>query len=290
MSGSVHPYEVADLYANVSGYLKSEKSVVEREDRSWSISASTSRRGCPGDHRRARDRRPRGPGRRRCRAGRGAGQAGRGGGRDGPGQLRTPPRPASPRPRPTSAATRPPENETYKAYNRYKRLSGLSAVEADVVDQKEDAYESAIAAEKAARAAIITANAKVAAAKAKIEQAVADRKAAEANVAVAKSKLKKAEVFVAYTKIHLAVHGRGHASRLLPGRFHPLGHRGEHPADVHGRAQRPDAHRDQDLRSRRPLCRRGRPGQRHHRRPPGLRARPDGSRGSRRPRSPTNGR
>ena len=70
-----------------------------------------------------------------------------------------------------------------------------------MVDQKEDAYESALAAEKAARAAIITANAKVSAAKAKIDQAVADRKAAEANVAVAKSKLKKAEVFVTYTRI-----------------------------------------------------------------------------------------
>src|SRR5262249_39393538 len=38
-------------------------------------------------------------------------------------------------------------NETQKALNRFRRLLGLQSVEQDVVDQREDTYESALAAE-----------------------------------------------------------------------------------------------------------------------------------------------
>ncbi len=91
--------------------------------------------------------------------------------------------------------------ETSKAYERYKGLRTMSAVEQDVVDQKEDAYESAIAAEGSAKADVITANAKVVAATAKVAQAAADLKASQANIKVAEATLKKAQALVDYTKI-----------------------------------------------------------------------------------------
>jgi RND family efflux transporter MFP subunit len=91
--------------------------------------------------------------------------------------------------------------ETLKAYTRYSGLRKLGAVEQDVVDQREDEYESAVAAEEAAKAEVERANAEVSAAQAKVKQAEADLNEAKTAVDVAKAKLDRANVFVEYTRI-----------------------------------------------------------------------------------------
>lgn len=109
--------------------------------------------------------------------------------------------------------------ETLKAYNRYKGLRAQSAVDQDVVDQKEDAYESAKAAELAAEAGVKTSQAKLIAAKAKVEQAKSDLKASVSLIKVAQAKLEKADVYVGYTKIHAPFDGVITHRAFFPGAY-----------------------------------------------------------------------
>lgn len=200
MAGSVHPYEVADLYANVSGYLKSQEILIDGKARMVDIGVHVKKgeilaiidvpevyagldQANANVEQAVAQAKQAFAGIATARAEYDATKAGVAEAEANVGRY---------------TASR---SETLKSFNRYTKLRGLNAVEEDVVDQRQDAYESAMAAEKSSRAAVITANAKVAAAKAKIDQALADHKAAEANVAVFQSKLKKAEVMVAYTKI-----------------------------------------------------------------------------------------
>ena len=200
MAGSVHPYEVADLYANVSGYLKSQELATDGKTRMVDIGVHVKKGDilaiidvpevyAAQDQARADIEQAEAQAKQTlagiatARADYDATKAGVAEAEANVGRY-------------TAS-----KSEALKAFNRYKRLKGESAIPDEVVDQRQDAYESALAAEKGAQAAIITAHAKVAAGKAKIDQAIADHKAAEANVAVAKSKLKKADVMVAYTRI-----------------------------------------------------------------------------------------
>jgi len=110
-------------------------------------------------------------------------------------------------------------NETLKAFRRYQGLRAQSAIDQDVVDQKEDAYESAKAAEGAANAAVLAFKAKLLAANAKVEQAKADLKAAESAIKVAQAKLEKADVFVGYTEIHAPFDGAITHRQFFPGAY-----------------------------------------------------------------------
>jgi RND family efflux transporter MFP subunit len=218
MTGSVHPYESADLYANVSGYLKSQEVVIDGKTIPVDIGVHVKRgdllaeidvpeviaeaEKAAADLEQAKAQ---------------AAQAA--------ASVVT----AQADQRAAEAAIKEAEadvgrytagrNQTFKAFRRYQGLRAQNAVEQDVVDQKEDAYESAVAAEKSAKAAIVTVEARVAAAKAKVDQAEADRKSAEANVDVARAKLKKAEALVAYTKIRSPYTGVITHREFFPGDF-----------------------------------------------------------------------
>jgi RND family efflux transporter MFP subunit len=88
-----------------------------------------------------------------------------------------------------------------KVLARFQGLLARKAVEQQVVDEQEEAYESAVAAEHSAQAEVFTAQAKVTSATATVEQFKADLAEAKANVDVAASNLAKAKVYVEYTKI-----------------------------------------------------------------------------------------
>ncbi len=88
-----------------------------------------------------------------------------------------------------------------KQYNRMKDLSGMKAIDERLVDEKQDEHESAISAQKAAVAKVATSKSEVAASVAKVEEARANLEEAKSKVAVAKTIVQKSEVQLAYSKI-----------------------------------------------------------------------------------------
>ena len=88
-----------------------------------------------------------------------------------------------------------------KVLERFKELVARQAETQQIVDEEEKNYEAAVADEQAAKAAEVTAQAKVVAAQAKVDQALADLAEAQANVKVAEATLGKATVMEAYTRI-----------------------------------------------------------------------------------------
>jgi RND family efflux transporter MFP subunit len=88
-----------------------------------------------------------------------------------------------------------------KQYARIKNLYDLKSIDERLVDEKLDEMEAARATEAAARAAVLTAKAQVGAAEAKIDQARADLTDAQAKVEVEEATVGKSKVFVEYTKI-----------------------------------------------------------------------------------------
>jgi HlyD family secretion protein len=88
-----------------------------------------------------------------------------------------------------------------KQYIRINELVRNGDVEERLADEEHDNYLSAEGAVHSADAGIETAAAKLAEANAKVEQARADLKAAHAGVKVSKANLDLAKVFVQYTKI-----------------------------------------------------------------------------------------
>lgn len=88
-----------------------------------------------------------------------------------------------------------------KQFNRIKELSNQKAVDDRLVDEKEDQFQSAVSAENAALVAVDTAAADVAAAEARVVRAQADIDEAAAEKEVAAAELAKSEVLLAYTQI-----------------------------------------------------------------------------------------
>jgi RND family efflux transporter MFP subunit len=88
-----------------------------------------------------------------------------------------------------------------KQYERIKRLFELKSVDERLVDEKDEQREAAQAAESSARAGILAAKAQASAADAKITQARADVLDAQAKVHVAEASVARARVFVEYTRI-----------------------------------------------------------------------------------------
>lgn len=95
------------------------------------------------------------------------------------------------------------------AYREYRakqldRIRGLverNAVEVKLLDEAQDQYESSVADEKTAQAAVLTAQADLSSKQALIEQAEADLIESRANVNVAEANLAKAKVMADYTRI-----------------------------------------------------------------------------------------
>ena len=88
-----------------------------------------------------------------------------------------------------------------KQYKRIKDLYDSKSVDGRLVDEKLDERDASLAAEHAAQAAVITAKAQVSAATAKVQAAEADVVHAKTRVEVAEAAFAKTEVYVDYTKI-----------------------------------------------------------------------------------------
>ncbi len=88
-----------------------------------------------------------------------------------------------------------------KELTRYRELFSRQAVPQQVVDEYEDNYESALAQERSAEAEVISTKAQLNAAHARVDQAKADLAQAKANVDVISETLAKDRVLVDYTKI-----------------------------------------------------------------------------------------
>ncbi|MFO0907155.1 MAG: efflux RND transporter periplasmic adaptor subunit [Isosphaeraceae bacterium] len=106
-----------------------------------------------------------------------------------------------------------------KVLDRYKELVARNAETQQVVDEQEENYEAAIADELSARAAEATARARATAAQAKIGQAQADLAQAEANVKVAEATLGKAQAEESYTRITAPYNGVITRRTFFPGAF-----------------------------------------------------------------------
>jgi multidrug resistance efflux pump len=88
-----------------------------------------------------------------------------------------------------------------KELERYRGLLAQQAVPQLIVDQEEDHYESAVSAERSAEAEVYAAKARVTSAEAMVDQAKADLAEAKEKVNVADATLAKSRVFVDYTRI-----------------------------------------------------------------------------------------
>ncbi len=88
-----------------------------------------------------------------------------------------------------------------KQLARYRELNAQRAIDARVVDESEDQFEAALEAETAASEAVITAEQRLVVAKAKIDQGKADLDEAKAEVKVAAADLERSKVLVAYSVI-----------------------------------------------------------------------------------------
>ncbi|HTI49784.1 MAG TPA: efflux RND transporter periplasmic adaptor subunit [Planctomycetaceae bacterium] len=88
-----------------------------------------------------------------------------------------------------------------KQYLRIKSLFELKSIDERLVDEKHDERDAAAAAKEVAIAHIATTKAQAAATQAKIEQSRADVKDAEAAARLAQAELERAQVMLAYTHI-----------------------------------------------------------------------------------------
>lgn len=89
-----------------------------------------------------------------------------------------------------------------KKYARYKQLVEKRAIPQEIADEEEEAYESAVSNEQASEKAVMKAKADQIAAEARVKKSEADLDEAKANVAVAEAKKDRADALLAYTRIH----------------------------------------------------------------------------------------
>ncbi len=88
-----------------------------------------------------------------------------------------------------------------KKFERYRKLVGEKAIPQEIADEEEESYESARSNEHAAQQAVLKSKADLIAAKARIKKAVADLEESKANVAVAEAKQARADAIRDYTQI-----------------------------------------------------------------------------------------
>jgi RND family efflux transporter MFP subunit len=106
-----------------------------------------------------------------------------------------------------------------KQLDRMKDLFALKSIDERLVDEKTEQRDAAQEAERSAVAAIATAKAQVAAAAAKIEQAEADVLEAQAEVKVAQADLEKAQVMVRFATIPAPFEGVITHRSFFPGDY-----------------------------------------------------------------------
>lgn len=113
---------------------------------------------------------------------------------------------------------------SYRAYRakqlaRIKDLVVRMAVDAKLADEHEDEYQAAVAAESAAGEAVNAARQKEAAARARVQQARADLRYAEAEVATSRARLEKSQVLLDYAIIRSPYTGVVTKRNFHPGEF-----------------------------------------------------------------------
>ena len=106
-----------------------------------------------------------------------------------------------------------------KKFARYKELVQNKAIPQQIADEEEESYDSARASELASRKAVLNARAHVVAADARVKKAEADLAEAKANVRVAEAKLARAKVLVGYTRITAPLDGVITKRNFFPGAF-----------------------------------------------------------------------
>ena len=106
-----------------------------------------------------------------------------------------------------------------KKYARYLDLVKQRAIPQQIADEEEESYESSRASEVASQKAVLNSKAQLAAATARVKKAEADLAEAKANVHVAEAKLAKAKVFVGYTRITSPYDGVITKRNFFPGAF-----------------------------------------------------------------------
>jgi HlyD family secretion protein len=104
-------------------------------------------------------------------------------------------------------------------YQRIKRLYASRSIEEELVDEKQEHLDAALAAEQAALEAVTTATEEEAAARARIEEARADITNAKAQVGVAQAQLDRAEVMVHFATIRSPYTGVITRRNFFPGDF-----------------------------------------------------------------------
>jgi HlyD family secretion protein len=102
---------------------------------------------------------------------------------------------------------------------RIKDLVERMAIDAKLGDEQEDQYQAAFAAELAARESVSAAQQKEAAARARVKQSQADLTYAEAEIATAKARLEKSQVLVDYSVIKSPYTGVVTRRNFFPGDF-----------------------------------------------------------------------
>jgi RND family efflux transporter MFP subunit len=106
-----------------------------------------------------------------------------------------------------------------KQYRRMQDLFRTRSIDERLVDEKMEERDAAAEAERAARAAIVTARAQETAEKAKIQQAEADVLDAQAAVKVAQADLEKAQVMVKFATVVSPYDGVITQRNFFPGDF-----------------------------------------------------------------------
>jgi RND family efflux transporter MFP subunit len=113
-------------------------------------------------------------------------------------------------------------------FTRMQQLLDDKSIDARLVDEKQEQRDAALAAKQAADAAVVTAKAQVTAAEAKVRQAEADVTDAKAQVKVAQAELEKAQVLVAYATIKSPYDGVITQRSFFPGDFVRSANEGVH--------------------------------------------------------------
>lgn len=115
-----------------------------------------------------------------------------------------------------------------KQYQRIHKLHALDSIEARLVDEKLDQLQAARAGELAAQSGVITAEEQAAAAAAKVGGAEADIAVAQAKVKVAQAGVSRTKAMLSYTRITAPCDGVITHRGFHPGAFIRSANQGEH--------------------------------------------------------------
>lgn len=207
--GSVHPYEEADLYAKVSGYLvKLHVNYGDRVKRKQVLAEIDDPEIAADAEKAAADVRQAEAAVAQAEAFVEAAKADRQASASAVDQA-------------AAEVERYASMRVYhtKKYARYQNLVQSKAIPQQIAEEEEEALESAKANELASRKAVLKAKADLIAAEARVKKARADLDEAKASVAVSQARKTRADVVLGYTKIVSPYDGVVTNRNFFPGAF-----------------------------------------------------------------------